>query len=37
MNQDNGRFVEVRWIGGNAEVFRNIEIDRLITLTEGDS
>jgi hypothetical protein len=29
--------VEVRWIGGEAEVFRNIEIDRLITLTEGDS
>jgi len=29
--------VEVRWIGGKAEVFRNIEIDRLITLTEGDS
>jgi len=29
--------VEVRWIGGKTEVFRNIEIDRLITLTEGDS
>ncbi len=28
--------VEVRWIGGKEEVFRNIEIDRLITLTEGD-
>ncbi len=29
--------VEVRWIGGKVEVFRNIEIDPLITLAEGDS
>jgi len=29
--------VEVRWIGGETEVFLKVEIDRLITLIEGDS
>ncbi len=27
--------VEVRWLGGKAEVFENTEVDRLIMLTEG--
>ena len=27
--------VEVRWIGGGADVFENLEADRLVTLTEG--
>jgi len=29
--------VEVRWIGGGIDVFRNVGIDRLITLTESVS
>jgi len=29
--------IEVRWIGAGTDVFRNIEVDRLITLTEGSS
>ncbi len=27
--------VEVRWIGGGVDVFENLEVDRLVTLTEG--
>ena len=29
--------VEVRWIGGGIDIFENIEVDRLVTLTEGSS
>ena len=29
--------VEVRWIGGGSDVFENIAVDKLITLTEGAS
>jgi hypothetical protein len=29
--------IEVRWIGGGIDVFENITVDRLITLTEGGS
>ncbi|MFC1792744.1 CRTAC1 family protein [Planctomycetota bacterium] len=29
--------IEVRWIGGGIDVFENIDVDRLITLTEGGS
>jgi hypothetical protein len=28
--------VEVRWIGGRTDVFRDIPADRLVTLTEGE-
>jgi hypothetical protein len=28
-------WVEVRWIGGSAEIFDNLEPDRLVTLVEG--
>jgi hypothetical protein len=27
--------VEVRWIGGGTEVFREVPVDRTVTLTEG--
>ena len=27
--------VEVRWIGGGVDVFENLDVDRLVTLTEG--
>ncbi len=27
--------VEVRWIGGKVEVFRDVPVDRLVTLTQG--
>ncbi len=27
--------VEVRWLGGESEVFENLEIDQLVTLTQG--
>ena len=27
--------IEVRWIGGGVDVFENVKIDRLVTLTEG--
>jgi len=27
--------VEVRWIGGGTEVFRDVPVDRVVTLTEG--
>jgi hypothetical protein len=27
--------IEVRWIGGGAEIHENIQADRLITITEG--
>ncbi len=29
--------IEVRWIGAGTDVFRNITVDRLVTLTEGNS
>jgi hypothetical protein len=29
--------IEVSWIGGGTDVFENIAVDRLITLTEGGS
>jgi hypothetical protein len=29
--------IDVRWIGGGIDVFKNIAVDRLITLTEGGS
>ncbi|NIP28163.1 MAG: hypothetical protein GWN67_26535 [Phycisphaerae bacterium] len=29
--------IEVRWIGTGTDVFRNVTVDRLITLTEGSS
>jgi hypothetical protein len=29
--------IEVRWIGGGVDVFENIAVDQLITLTEGSS
>lgn len=29
--------VEVRWIGGGIDVFTNVKVDRLVTLTEGTS
>jgi hypothetical protein len=29
--------VEVRWIGGSTDVFENVAVDQLITLTEGSS
>jgi hypothetical protein len=29
--------IEVSWIGGGVDVFENIAIDQLITLTEGSS
>jgi hypothetical protein len=29
--------IEVRWIGAGTDVFRNVTVDRLITLTEGSS
>lgn len=29
--------IEVRWIGGGTDVFENVRIDQLITLTEGSS
>jgi len=29
--------IEVRWIGGGVDVFENITVDQLITLTEGNS
>jgi hypothetical protein len=29
--------IEVRWIGGGVDVFENIAVDRLVTLTEGSS
>jgi len=29
--------IEVRWIGSRMDVFRNITVDRLVTLTEGSS
>ncbi len=29
--------IEVRWIGGDTDVFENVAADRLITLTEGKS
>jgi enediyne biosynthesis protein E4 len=27
--------VEVRWIGGGIDIFENVKVDRLVTLTEG--
>jgi hypothetical protein len=29
--------IEVRWIGTQTDVFRNVTVDRLVTLTEGNS
>ncbi|KPK44827.1 MAG: hypothetical protein AMJ65_01885, partial [Phycisphaerae bacterium SG8_4] len=29
--------IEVRWIGGGTDVFENIAVDRLLTITEGSS
>jgi hypothetical protein len=29
--------IEVRWIGGGVDIFENIAVDQLITLTEGSS
>jgi hypothetical protein len=29
--------VEVRWIGGGVDVFEDIAVDQLLTLTEGSS
>jgi hypothetical protein len=29
--------IEVRWIGGGIDVFKDIAVDRLVTLTEGSS
>ena len=29
--------IEVRWIGGGVDVFENIAVDQLVTLTEGSS
>jgi hypothetical protein len=36
-NRDKVDRIEVRWIGGGIDVFENIAVDRLITLTEGGS
>ncbi len=29
--------IEVRWIGGGIDVFKDISVDQLLTLTEGSS
>ena len=29
--------IEVRWIGGGVDVFENVAVDRLVTITEGSS
>ncbi|MGB2807688.1 MAG: CRTAC1 family protein [Sedimentisphaerales bacterium] len=29
--------IEVRWIGSRTDIFRNVTVDRLVTLTEGSS
>ena len=29
--------IEVRWIGTRTDVFKNVTVDRLVTLTEGSS
>jgi len=29
--------IEVRWVGGGVDVFKDIAVDRLVTLTEGSS
>ncbi|MHC4641345.1 MAG: CRTAC1 family protein [Planctomycetota bacterium] len=36
-NRDKIDRIEVRWIGTQTDVFRNITVDRLITLTEGST
>jgi len=36
-NRDKIDRIEVRWIGGQIDVFRNITVDQLVTLTEGSS
>jgi len=36
-NRDKIDRIEVRWIGGGIDVFENIAVDRLITLTESNS
>ena len=30
-------YIEVRWIGGGTDVFKNIEVDQLLTIIEGGS
>jgi hypothetical protein len=29
--------IEVHWIGGGCDVWENLEVDRIVTLTEGGS
>jgi len=36
-NRDKIDRVEVRWIGGGIDIFENIKVDQLVTLTEGTS
>jgi hypothetical protein len=36
-NRDKIDRIEVHWIGGGIDVFENLTVDRLITLTEGSS
>ena len=36
-NRDKIDRIEVRWIGGGIDIFENVAVDQLITLTEGGS
>jgi hypothetical protein len=36
-NRDSVDRIEVRWIGGGVDVHENVEVDRLLTVTEGGS
>jgi hypothetical protein len=36
-NREKVDSIEVRWIGGRMDVFKNVIVDRLVTLTEGSS
>ena len=36
-NRENVDRIEVRWIGGEIDVFNDIAVDQLVTLTEGSS
>ena len=34
-NRDKVDRIEVRWIGGGIDVFKDVEVDQLLTITEG--